>query len=230
VVDLARDHRVIMPDLLWFGDSRSEDRDYSIDHQVRAVEALLDKLGASRADVVGVSYGGLVAHELASDRAALVRDLVLVDTPGRVYRRADYQQLCDRFGVDHLGKVLVPRDARGVETLLDLAYFDPPWIPGFALEQTLTSLYATQRDERVALLDSLLASQDALVSRPATLKASPLVVWGREDPVFPLEIGHRLAASLRAPLRVLEHARHAPNLEHPEEFNRILRGFLASGT
>jgi pimeloyl-ACP methyl ester carboxylesterase len=55
------------------------------------------------------------------------------------------------------------------------------------------------------------------------------VVWGRQDPVFPLEIGERLAKALGAPLRVLEKARHAPNLEHPEEFNRILRGFLSEG-
>jgi pimeloyl-ACP methyl ester carboxylesterase len=42
VADLARDHRVILPDLLWFGESRSSDRDFSLDHQVHAVEALLD--------------------------------------------------------------------------------------------------------------------------------------------------------------------------------------------
>jgi pimeloyl-ACP methyl ester carboxylesterase len=229
VVDLARDHRVVMPDLIWFGESRSDDRDFTLDHQVRAVEALLDRLGDREADVVGVSYGGLVAHELASDRVAAVRHLVLVDSPGRVYTREDYHRLCARFGVDHLGKVLVARDARGVETLLDLAYFDPPWVPTFALEQTLTFLYSTQQDERVALLDALLRDQDALTSRPATLRAKTLLIWGREDPVFPLEVGHRLSASLKAPLRVLDRARHAPNLEHPEEFNRILRGFLDAG-
>src|SRR5580693_3668155 len=31
--DLAKDHRVIVPDLLWFGDSRSDQRDFTIDHQ-----------------------------------------------------------------------------------------------------------------------------------------------------------------------------------------------------
>jgi pimeloyl-ACP methyl ester carboxylesterase len=229
VVELARDHRVVMPDLLWFGESRSDERDFTIDHQVHTVEALLDKLGDKEVDVVGVSYGGLVAHELASERGQAVRHLVIVDSPGRVYTRDDYRRLCEHFGVDHLGKVLVPRDAHGVETLLDLAYYNPPWVPGFALEQTLTTLYATQKEERVALLDALLRDQDALVARPATLRAKTLVMWGREDPVFPLAVGERLAASLHVPMRVLDRARHAPNLEYPEEFNRILRGFLDSG-
>lgn len=229
VADLAKDHRVIVPDLLWFGDSRSDERDFSIDHQVRAVEALLDKLGEREADVVGVSYGGLVAHELASDRPASFRHLVLVDTPGRAYTREDYGTLCRRMRVDHVGRVLVPRDADGVDKLLGLAYFDPPWVPDFALTQTLTTLYASYRDERVALLDALLDNMDRLKARPVTLRARPMVIWGRQDPVFPLEIGERLAASLNAPLRVLDNARHAPNLEHPEAFNGILRGFLASG-
>ena len=152
VEDLARDHRVIVPDLLWFGESRSDARDFSIDHQVRAVEALLDHLGERETDVVGVSYGGLVAHELASD-------------------------------------------TDGVGQLLGLAYFDPPWVPGFALEQTLTSLYPTYRDERVALLDSLLHDMDGLVARPVTLRARTMVIWGRQDPVFPLQIGERRPAA-----------------------------------
>jgi pimeloyl-ACP methyl ester carboxylesterase len=228
VEDLARDHRLIVPDLLWFGDSRSDARDFTIDHQVHALEALLDQLGAGESDVVGVSYGGLVAHELASDRPASVRHLVLVDTPGRVYTREDYRLLCQSLGVDDLGKVLIPHDVAGVQTLLGLAYFDPPWVPSFARRQALNALYAPFREERVALLDTLLRDIDVLEARPVTLRARPLVVWGREDQVFPLAIGRRLADELKAPLRVIEKARHAPNLEHPEEFNRILRGFLAS--
>jgi pimeloyl-ACP methyl ester carboxylesterase len=226
--DLAKDHRVIVPDLLWFGDSRSDARDFTIDHQVRAVEALLDRLDAREADVVGVSYGGLVAHELASDRAGAVRHLVLVDTPGRVYTREDYRLLCRRFHVAQLGEVLIPTDADGVSNLLGLAYFDPPWVPGFALAQALAALYTPYRAERLALLDGLLDNMDTIEGRPATLTARTMVVWGREDPVFPLEIGERLAKRLQAPLRIVEDARHAPNLEHPDKFNRILRDFIAN--
>ena len=229
VADLARDHRLVVPDLLWFGDSRSDARDFTIDHQVRALEALLDRLGDHEADLVGVSYGGLVAHELASDRPAAVRNLVLVDTPGRVYTIEDYRLLCRRLGVDDLSKILIPHDNDGVEGLLSLAYFDPPWVPGFALQQALVALYAPFRDERVELLHALLRDMNVLEARPVTLRARASVIWGRQDPVFPLEVGERLAASLHAPLRVMESARHAPNLEHPEEFNRILRGILASG-
>ncbi len=229
VADLARDHRLVVPDLLWFGDSRSDERDFSIDHQVRALEALLDWLGDAEVDLVGVSYGGLVAHELASDRPAAVRTLVLADTPGRVYTRDDYRLLCQRLRVADLGDVLLPHDSAGVEELLGLAYFDPPWVPGFALQEALTALYSPSCDERGELLHALLRDMAILEARPATLRARPAVIWGREDPIFPLAIGERLATSLRAPLHVIEDARHVPSLEHPEEFNGILRAILAPG-
>ncbi len=198
VEDLARDHRVILPDLLWFGDSRSDDRDFSLDHQVKMVEALLDRLGEREADVVGVSYGGLVAHELASDRAASMRHLVLVDTPGRVYTREDYRLLCRRFHVPHLGKVLVPRDPDGVETLLGIAYYDPPWVPAFALQQTLTSLYATYREERVALLDSLLGTMEVLEARPSPCAPGP---WSSGVARIPSSRWRSASASLPASTR-----------------------------
>jgi pimeloyl-ACP methyl ester carboxylesterase len=229
VQDLAKDHHVILPDLLWFGDSKSDDHDFSLDHQVKMVEALLDKLGERQVDVVGVSYGGLVVHELASSRVKEVRSVVIVDSPARVYTLDDYRGACKRFGVTDFTQVLVPVNTAGIETVLGLAYYDPPWLPGFALDQTLNTLYGTFRDEHRSILETLLRNMAQVESRPVTLRARPLIVWGREDPVFPIAIGERLAYTLKAPLQVLEKARHAPNLEHPEEFNRILRSFLASG-
>ena len=114
-----------------------------------------------------------------------------------------------------------------MDALLGLAYFDPPWVPGFALQEALAALYIPFREERGELLHALLRDMADIEARPVTLRARSSVVWGREDSVFPLEIGERLARSLNAPLHVIENARHAPNLEHPDEFNGILRAILA---
>ena len=54
-----------MADLLWFGDSTSTDRTFGLDHQVEALAALLRHLGIEDARVVGTSYGGFVAWDLA---------------------------------------------------------------------------------------------------------------------------------------------------------------------
>ncbi len=82
---LAQDRTVLMPDLPWFGESKSSRADCSIDAQASAVVALLDALKLGPVDVVGISYGGVVACELACTRPEQVGRLVMIDSPGREY-------------------------------------------------------------------------------------------------------------------------------------------------
>jgi pimeloyl-ACP methyl ester carboxylesterase len=227
-VALAPGHRVIMPDLLWFGGSSSTRRDYSVDHQAAAVVATLDALGVAEADLVGISYGGIVAYEIASARPERVRRLVLVDTPGRDFGDDDYAALLRRFDTDDFARVLLPVDDAGVRVLIELAYEHPPWTPDFALRQARRGLYAVNREELAALVHQLLADREALRARPTRVRCPALVVWGENDPVFPLAIGERLARSLGARLEVIADARHFPNAEHPEPFNLVLLEFLDS--
>jgi pimeloyl-ACP methyl ester carboxylesterase len=222
-------HRVIVPDLLWFGGSSSTERDYSLEHQVRMLVALLDKLGEKqRIDVVGISYGGFAAYELAARHPDRVRNLVIVDSPGCAYQRSDYDAMLQRFGVARSSDLFVPSDEAGVAKLMDLAYADPPWTPAFARQQVLAGLYSQWREEKKLLLESLVQSMASGTDCSAAPRIPTLVVWGRDDGVFPLALGERLAAGLgpTARLVVIDHARHAPNLEHPKQFNELIRTFL----
>jgi len=223
---LAKNYRVVVPDLLWFGGSTSPDR-FAIDDQVAMLAALLDHLKIERAHVVGISYGGLVALELAGQQPQRVTHVVIADSPGHVYTWTDYRVLCTRFGVMDFGEVLVPEDEVGVERLLDLAYHDAPWVPGWAARQILEQLYGTHREEKKKLLQAALSEIDK--PRVWTTISSPgLLVWGRDDPVFPLAIGERLQGALgdRTDIVVIDDARHAPNVEYPERFNQILTTFF----
>lgn len=225
-VDLAADRRVVMPDLLWFGGSSSTRADYSLDHQVAAVVAALDALDVGEADLVGISYGGMVAFELAAAYPGRVRRLVLVDSPGRLFTDEDYEALLARFGTDDFARVLLPEDDEDVRTLIELAYERPPPTPGWAARQARVGLYSRNREELAALVHELLAERQSLRARTTPVLGPVLVVWGASDPVFPLPIGERLSRELGAPLEVIPSARHFPNAEHPERFNRILRDFL----
>jgi len=224
---LAERYRVIVPNLLWFGESASENLDFGLDHQVKVVLALLDRLESERVHIVGLSYGGLVAYELAARHPDRVDRLVLSDSPGKVYRKEDYEAACERFGVERLSTLLVPDDRDGVRVLMEIGYKDPPWVPGFALDQVLTELYAEHRDEKAALLDTLVTDWRYLDDIDPV--APTLLIWGREDTVFPLEIGERLAVRLGnlATFEVIDDARHAPNLEHSNRFNELVLEFLA---
>ena len=228
---LAGDHHVIVPDLLWCGGSSSTNRDFSLDHQVRTLVALLDKVGERTVDVVGISYGGLAAYDLTSRYPDRVSRLVIVDSPGCAYKRADYDDLLRRFGLPSAAAILIPRREEDVDRLMSLAYSDPPWTPGFAKRQVLQEMYSSLREEKTALLEALVQSMDGRPGCDQAPDKQTLIIWGRDDQVFPLAIGERLAASLgaRARLCIIEKARHAPNLEHAGEVNAQLKAFLDHG-
>ncbi len=223
-------YRVLVPNLLWFGQSTSTDRDFSVDHQLRTLTALMDHVGVARVDaVVGISYGGLLAFGLAAELPERVGSLVILDSPGPVYTDADYAGLLERFGVQHPGPLLVPEHHDGIRALVELAYYKPPPTPAWLRKQILATLYQSDREEKVALLEDMVADMDALRGRDWQVAGPTLLIWGDEDPVFPLEIGRRLAKWMgpSTAFEVISRARHAPQLEHPAAVNALILSFLA---
>ncbi len=71
-----------------------------------------------------------------------------------------------------------------------------------------------------------LSDPRAVVARLPRVTTPTLLVWGREDKLVPVSAGRRLAREIpHARLEVLA-AGHAPAEEAPEEFARVLTGFV----
>ncbi len=216
--------RVIVPDLAGFGDTRCDPFDPSIHAQVRLVLGVLDALSVERADVVGVSYGGLVAWGLAGFHPERVGTLVLVDTPGPVVRSVDRATMRQRLGVERIEDLLLPDDADDMRRLLRLAWTDPPPVPDRALESVRAGLFAPHRAEQEALLAWLDREGQAAAARTPAPTAPTVLIWGERDPLFPVEVARRIQGVLGGPsrLEVVPGASHTPNIERPRLFNRLL--------
>ena len=48
------------------------------------------------------------------------------------------------------------------------------------------------------------------------------LLWGRHDRMVPLSVGQAAATRHRWPLRVIDHAAHAPHVEQPDAFVQAL--------
>ncbi|PNX56336.1 dihydrolipoyllysine-residue acetyltransferase component of acetoin cleaving system-like protein [Trifolium pratense] len=65
-------------------------------------------------------------------------------------------------------------------------------------------------------------------SNISPLQQEVLILWGEEDHVFPVQMAHELKEiiSKNAKIELIKEASHVPQIEKPEEFNKIILKFL----
>ena len=224
---LAKSYKLLVPDLLWFGQSDGENNDRSLEAQAQAILALIAKNGDQPVHLAGISYGGFVSYLIANDHPHLVRSLTLIDCPATVMTPEDYQAALERYELSDMGPMLVPETADGLPRLMSLAYHRPPPIPRFALADAHRTLFGDHRAQRRALLADLVAYLDE--PREHGDSDHPvLIIWGEFDNLFPPALGERLQKRLgaRAQLTIIPEAAHAPILEHPRKVTEYLLTFL----
>jgi len=241
---LAARHTIYAPDLPGFGRSEKPTATrYGIPFFVRTLVRYMQELKLRSAAVIGTSLGGGVALELALRHPRRVRKLVLVNSVGlgRPKLQPHYPLLA-LPGVGELGmravrsalRMAPPPLVRRVAGRMAAADADP--------DQLLDDAYLDQLREMVAaegyseaylstvrslLSVSALARSLDVSSRLATLSMPVLLIWGGNDPIFPVENAtraHRLLPGSR--LVVLEGAGHTPQAERPDEFNRAVLDFV----
>lgn len=80
LMDLSSDHSLLIPDLIGFGGSTVpvETPDYKT--QARVLHEFMEKLSVPKAVLVGTSWGGQVALEMAIDWPSSVEALVLISS------------------------------------------------------------------------------------------------------------------------------------------------------
>jgi pimeloyl-ACP methyl ester carboxylesterase len=78
---LAKDHRVVVPDLRGMGLSSRPEGGYDKKTQAGDIRAVLERLGIDRADVVGHDIGTMVAYAYAARYPDKTTRLVVMDAP-----------------------------------------------------------------------------------------------------------------------------------------------------
>ena len=243
----AARHRVYAPDLPGYGRTDKPRVRYTVPYFARFVERYMDDRGLRSAALVGASLGGRVALEVALERPPLARKLVLVNTLGLGRPQVRMAQMA-------YGLVTVPRVG---EAVMGFARDALAWAPRRMIRRFAARYSGTTVDLDEALDDeylsdlrdmyaadgyrsaylstvrslvnprALFGGQHDVTRRLNELKIPVQLIWGADDPLFPLAHAERAQSLIdRASLAVIAGAGHTPQAERPEEFNRVLHDFL----
>ncbi|MFE2041538.1 alpha/beta fold hydrolase [Streptomyces sp. NPDC059477] len=217
----APSRRVIAPDLRGYGASPVHlGGKTPLPLFAHDIEDLLDHLGVTECVLVGLSMGGQIALACYDRFGDRVRGLVLADTSaapdtaeGGNLRRRTAERLLDEGMRGYADEVLEKMVA--------------PYAPTHVKDHVHRMMTATPPEGAAA---ALLGRAERPDYRPLLPRVTvpALVVVGADDAFTPVSDAQALHAGLPdATLHVIEGAAHMPNLERPEEFNRLLAAFLA---
>lgn len=221
--ELAKDRRVIAPDMLGFGyTERPAGVVYSKEHWVQQLKDLFDALDVKQADLVGNSFGGSISLAFAIAYPERVRRLVLMGSVGVPFEITEglnnvwgyepsfenMRKLMDTFAYS---RELVN------DELAELRY-QASIRPGF--QESFAAMFPAPRQRWV----------DALVSpeqKIRELKQPTLIIHGREDQVIPMDTSLKLFELIQhAQLHVFGESGHWAQIEHSARFAKLLRDFF----
>jgi len=214
---LSQTYRVLAPEHPGAGTSQGLEHVEDLWDLVLYYNELLDELGVERAVVVGQSFGGMVAAELAATSPHRVERLVLM-APIGLWR--DDHPVPDISGVPP-------------ETLPSLLFADPTGPAAASLpapdpldpDQLLRASQTT-----ASILQFIWPLPDkGLKKRLYRVAAPTLLVWGAEDRlVHPAYADDFRALLADAQVRIIEGAGHILQIEQPEATIAAIVDFLAA--
>ena len=231
---LAERHTVIAPDLLGLGHSAKPRGDYSLGASASGMRDLLGALGVEQASIVGQSFGGGVALQLAYQHPECCERLVLVDSGGLGREVSWMLRFMTLPGSEYLMPLLFPSFVREKGNQLSRELHRRGLRMGRVAEMWNAYASLTESDNRPAFVRTLRGVIDAggqTVSASDRLylaaQLPTLIVWGEQDTIIP--VAHAYAAHEAIPhsrLEVIAEAGHFPHVETPERFLEILCDFL----
>lgn len=187
---------------------------------VLCYDEVLDGLGVSEAVLVGHSFGGMVACEVAALRPSRVRRLVLIDPIGLWRDDAPVVNWMLEAPLDLAGYVFHDPRSPAAQTLFGIPE-DPE--EGAMARTRLTWAMGSTGKFIWPIPDKGLRKR---IHRIRTVPT--LLVWGQDDRLVPLayaeEFARRLAGARTA---LVKDAGHAPHLEQPDATARLVQAFLA---
>ena len=215
---LAGRFRVIAPSHPGFGDTPRPAWFRSMHDIAYLYLDLIDRLDLKDTLLIGHSFGGWIALEIAVRSQDRLARLVLIDSLGLKFGGREEREIADVYALP--AEEVVRRSfADPSRVLPDYAAFDDSTLLRASRDREATALYGW----KPYMHDPALGHWLHRISLPA------LVLWGDRDGIVTPSYGEKLAAALpRARFEPVAGAAHYPQIEQPEAVAAAIERFASA--
>lgn len=236
---LARHFTVVAPDLIGHGDSAKPATEYSVSGHANMIRDLLAALGHDRATLIGQSFGGGVAMQLAYQFPDRCERLVLVSSGGLGREVGWLLRGLSLPGAEQVLPLVCSKGLREAGERVGI------WLRGIGLQPTpaveemwhsYASLAAPEARRAFfrtlrAVIDARGQSVSAIDRLYLAAHVPTLIVWGARDPIIPVAHGHAAHEAIAGSrLEVFPDVGHFPHCEEPARFVATVVDFIAGTT
>jgi pimeloyl-ACP methyl ester carboxylesterase len=225
---LSKDFRVIVPNLLYFGESKPKKKQlYTLNDQAQMVESLIDFLKIDTFSLLGISYGGLVSMEYYRAHKDKIEKIILIDSPVKYFNQDDLNRICKQYNVPSIIDFFAPKNYIGLRKQIAASYYLPLIIPSFITKNLYEKMCLPNIEHWEKLITDLLSKMDYYASIDYKTDCPMLLIWGEKDDIIPLKIAHQLKDYFdNSSLVVIPRTKHLPNLERAKLCNKAIIAFL----
>ena len=186
----------------------------SLDQLTDHVEGFVDAMGLQHAVLCGNSLGGQVALDFYLRRPECVDRLIITGSAGL------FEQSLSGGRAPQLCRSLIREQACEI-------FYDPAHVTDALVDEVYGML--SDRGYRRFLLRVAKATRDrSMKEELARVTVPTWIIWGRNDTITPPFVAEQFCSGIRnARLTYIDECGHAPPIEQPKEFARLLHDFLA---
>ena len=221
--EFGRYFHTVAWDARGYGDSDDYQGDLNFGDFAIDLARVLDHFNATRAHLVGLSMGGVIALDFVSRWSDRVTTLTLCDSlPGFSHLSDEQRREFIRLRQEPL---LAGKEPKDIAPAVAKSLLGKSPRPG-AFERLVASMSALHKESYLKTIASMANYTRVMLELEAITQPTHVVV-GDEDTLTPPATSREMARRIPgARLTVIEGCGHLTNIEQPEAFNRAVVGFL----
>jgi len=227
---LSKHYNLILPDLIYFGESTSTTKDYSVEFQVEQIREAILKLDiTSKLTIMGFSYGGLVSAMYNQLYSSEINKLIIIDGPVKFYSKQTADSMANLVGITTINNLIVPSTIDEFDGMKKAVLSTSFPMSKKLKQKILTHIFLPTKSVRDAQMNYLADHQPHYQNLNYNINNTPtLLIWGKKDGAVPVMVGQKLHQAFpnTTQLLLFKKAKHDAHFRESKKLNKAVIKFI----